>query len=87
MAIKLMKLTVGYNEYAMSPADAIALLDIATRMREVKQDKYNSPYYFVADADPLVTMAAVENIEEFVERAADSTPIEAAPKTNDDVVF
>lgn len=87
MANKLMSLTLGYNEYALSLPDAIALIDIATRMRQIKQDKYNSPYYFVADADPLVTMAHIVDVEESSEPLPDE-PIVAAPgHTDDEVVF
>jgi hypothetical protein len=42
---KMFILRVNYADYAMSHKDAIAILDIASRMQNVKQNGYSGPYY------------------------------------------
>jgi hypothetical protein len=52
---------IGYQDYAIENADAVAILAIASRMKRVKQVGYSGPYYIQPDEDPwLDTVSMVE---------------------------
>lgn len=54
---------ISYTDYAIETADAVALLDIASRMKIVKQAGYSGPYYIQPEQDAwLDTLSLAEVI-------------------------
>jgi hypothetical protein len=63
---------IGYEYYAVDNADAVALLDTASRMKAVKQDGYTGPYLVKAEQEPCIdTMTMAEVAEPEQEPASD----------------
>jgi hypothetical protein len=48
---KMFIVRISYTDYAVSHVDALALLDIGSRMIAVKQNGYTGPYYPVKGAE------------------------------------
>ncbi|EHL99343.1 hypothetical protein HMPREF9946_03105 [Acetobacteraceae bacterium AT-5844] len=87
MSTKFMIARIGYRDYAVSFEDATALLAIASRSLEVKQDNYRGPYIPVEAKDDegensfveqlrlgAVKQRQAETDEPFVDPAAPSKP-------------
>lgn len=63
---KRMVCTIGYQDWACDPHDAILLLDVASRMTAVRHHtgRYSGPMIPQPDAEPLVTAFSLHEIEE-----------------------
>jgi len=77
---------IGYTNYAISHEDAIALLGIASRMREVANPRYGDPFVFVNGGDPIVTGAQLIDVIEpsvEIEQPQAAVPIAMPPADPD----
>lgn len=55
---------IGYTDYSCEQADAVALLDIASRMKRVKQDGYTGPYFVLPDQEPWIDEVRLQEVLE-----------------------
>lgn len=55
--------TIGYDEYAVSGEDALALMRIAARAKKLSRANWNSPREYAEKQEPFITAAALEEIE------------------------
>lgn len=53
---------IGYTDYAVQKCDAVALIDIASRMRVVKQSGYSGPYYVQPEEEPFVNGLQMQEV-------------------------
>lgn len=53
---------ISYTDYAVSKGDAVALLDIASRMRVVKQNKHTGPYYVQPEKEPFMDSLQMQEV-------------------------
>lgn len=67
---------IGLADYVIESIDAITLLEIASRMKQVKRPTYSSPYIIEADQEPWVkTINMAEVIEDAVQDVARETVV------------
>ena len=64
--MRLFICTIGYEEYALTPQDGIALMQALAQARKVKQPSYDVPYEFVGgeDASGIVTEMRLAEVME-----------------------
>jgi hypothetical protein len=55
---------IGCQDYTVEKADAVALLDIASRMKAVKQNGYQGPYYVIEYQTPWLDNIAMADVAE-----------------------
>lgn len=60
--MKMMIISLHYKDYAADPEDAIKLLDIVSRMKEVKSSGYNKPYYLTEEQEMPLNAAAIAEV-------------------------
>lgn len=71
---KMWVMAIGYQNYATTdPADAVKLVDIASRM--VRVTGYSAPYVVDRDAPPLVEAITLADVTEFPEAAPAQPPV------------
>ena len=55
---------ISYADYCIEQADAVELLAIASRMRVVKQNGYQGPYYVQPDQEPWLDTLSLQDVVE-----------------------
>lgn len=75
---------IGYTDYMVEPRDAVALLEIASRMKHVKQSNYTGPYYVQPDQEPWVDLI---QMQEVVELETEEQPDKFTKATRETVPF
>lgn len=84
---------VGYSDYAMSEADAVALLGIASRSMEVMQPRFDGIWFPKREPRPFATMVLLCAVNDTplppaAEQSAEAPPAAApAPIPDDDLTF
>jgi hypothetical protein len=53
---------ISYTDYAIQKSDAVALLDIASRMKVVKQNGYSGPYYIQPDQEVWLDSLSMHDV-------------------------
>lgn len=78
--------TLDYGQFAVSPEDAVLLMQIANRAVKVKRFKYNGPYKPEVEQKPFVDMAELAEV-----LPADPEPpeveCEPVPRLKEDLPF
>jgi hypothetical protein len=80
---------INYTHYAVPKGDAVALLDIASRMRVVKQNGYSGPYFVQPDQEPFVETLSLHEVVTPEPESEPETPVQDAPGAapDDDIAF
>lgn len=60
---KMFVCRIGHLEYAISEADAVELLSIASRAVLVKQDSWSGPYFVQPEQAPFVDNLSLHDVE------------------------
>jgi hypothetical protein len=78
---------INYTDYAVDKGDAVALLDIASRMKVVKQNGYSGPYYVQPEQEPF--MDSLQMQEVLIPEPEKEYPVPDAPSAapDDDIAF
>ena len=63
MAVKRMRVEIGYASYLIDPRDAIVMLEIANRMVRVEMPNYGKPWQQAAEQEPFVTTVQLVDYE------------------------
>lgn len=82
--MKKFVIQVGYSRYSVEQTDAATLLDIASRMKPVKQVGYSGPYFIQPDEEPPFTTLSIEDVEE---QPKEDGPDKFSAATRDTIAF
>jgi hypothetical protein len=78
---------INYTDYAVPTTDAVMLLDIASRMRVVKQNGHRGPYYVQPEQEPFIDSLQMHEVMPL--EPEKEYPVPDAPSANldDDIAF